>query len=136
MKGCASRFKPFAPAELVARLEAAQRRRAAPSWTPAREPFRLHDLTIDYASRLVAIAGRPVQLTATEYKLLSYLSVNAGRVLTHEQLLKHVWGLNYSDDSRLVRTFIKKLRRKLGDDATNPRYIGTEPRVGYRIAKS
>ena len=128
--------KPFSPTELVARIEAARRRRTAPGWTPAREPYRLRDLTIDYAARLVTIAGRPLQLTATEYKLLCDLSLNAGRVLTHEQLLKRVWGANYSDDSRLVRTFIKKLRRKLGDDANNPTYIFTEPRVGYRMAKS
>ena len=62
--------KPFSPTELVARIEAAQRRRTAPGWTPARKPYRLRELTIDYAARLVTIAGRPLQLTATEYKLL------------------------------------------------------------------
>ena len=128
-------IKPFSPTELVARIEAVRRRRTVPGWIPAREPFRLGDLTIDYAARLVTIGDRPLQLTATEYTLLCDLSLNAGRVLTHEQLLKRVWGANYSDDSRLVRTFIKKLRRKLGDDANDPRYIFTEPRVGYRMAK-
>ena len=81
------------------------------------------------------MAGQPVRLTATEYKLLFELSVHAGRVLTHDQLLTGIWGAEYSGDSRLVRTFVKKLRRKLGDDADRPTYIFTEPRVGYRMAK-
>ena len=91
---------------------------------------------IDYAERRVTLAGQPVQLTATEYGLLADLSVNAGRVLSHDQLLRRVWGPNYSGDSQPVRTFVKNLRNKLGDDARNPTYIFTEPRVGYRMAKS
>ena len=128
--------KPFSPTELGARIEAVLRRRASSGRTAGLEPYALGDLTINYAERLVTVAGRPVQLTATEYKLLSDLSVNAGRVLTHDQLLKRVWGPHYAGDSRLVRSFVKKLRRKLGDDASNPRYIFTEPRVGYRMTKS
>ena len=128
--------KPFSPTELGARIEAVLRRRASSGRTAGLEPYALGDLTINYAERLVTVAGRPVQLTATEYKLLSDLSVNAGRVLTHDQLLKRVWGPHYAGDSRLVRSFVKKLRRKLRDDASNPRYIFTEPRVGYRMAKS
>ena len=96
----------------------------------------LMDLAINYAERRVTVAGRPVQLTATEYKLLFELSVNAGRVMTHHQLLRRGWGPDYPNDSRLLRSFLKKLRRKLGDDADNPTYIFTEPRVGYRMAKS
>ena len=79
------------------------------------------------------MAGRPVQLTATEYRLAVELSVNAGRTMTQDQLLNRVWGSSYSGDSQLLRTFVKKLRRKLGDSADNPTYIFTEPRVGYRM---
>ncbi len=128
--------KPFSPTELVARIEAVLRRQAASDRTRAREPYLLGDLAINYAERRVTVDGRPVQLTATEYKLLFELSVNAGRVLTHDQLLRRGWGPDHPDDSRLLRSFLKKLRRKLGDDADNPTYIFTEPRVGYRMAKS
>ncbi len=100
------------------------------------EPYRLGDLTIDYEERRVTVAGRPVPLTVTEYDLLRELSVNAGRVLTHADLLRRVWGPQHSGDARLVRAFVKKLRRKLGDAATRPAYIVTEPRVGYRMTKA
>ena len=78
--------------------------------------------------------GRHVPLTATEYELLRVLSVNAGRVSTYESLLRQVWGRQQSADPELVRPFIKILRRKLGDDASNPTYIFTERGVGYRMA--
>ena len=126
--------KPFSPTELAARIEAVLRRRAAPDRTKEREPYVLGDLTVNYAERRVTVAGRPVRLTATEYKLLFELSINAGRVLTHDQLLGRVWGRDYSGDSPLLRSFVKKLRRKLKDDSNSPRYIFTEPRVGYRMA--
>ena len=127
--------KPFSPMELVARIKAALRKREAPEWAEPSEPFVLGELTIDYAERRVTLAGRPVQLTAIEYGLLFELSVNAGRVLTYDRLLRRVWGLRRSGDSRRVRTAAKQLRRKLGDDANNPTYILTEPRVGYRMPK-
>ena len=123
--------KPFSPTELVARIQAALRGRATPP-----EPYRLGDLAIDYEERRVTVAGRPVPLTVTEYDLLRELSVNAGRVLTHEYLLRRVWGPQHSGDARLVRAFVKKLRRKLGDAAASPAYIVTEPRVGYRMTKA
>ena len=126
--------KPFSPTELAARIEAVLRRRAASDRTKEREPYVLGDLTVNYAERRVTVAGRPVRLTATEYKLLFELSINAGRVLTHDQLLGRVWGRDYSGDSLLLRSFVKKLRGKLKDDANSPRYIFTEPRVGYRMA--
>ena len=119
----------------MARIESALRKRAASNRLEAREPYLLEDLTINYVERGVMVAGRPVKLTATEYKLLCELSVNAGRVITHDQLLHRVWERDYSDDPRLVRPVFKSLRRKLGDDAQNPSYIFTEPRVGYRMAK-
>ena len=77
-----------------------------------------------------------MELTATEYNLLFELSTNAGRVLSRDQLLRRVWGPAHPGDSQPVRTFVKNLRRKLGDDANAPQYIFTEPRVGYRMAKS
>ena len=123
--------KPFSPTELVARIQVALRGRAEPP-----EPYRLEDLAIHYEERRVVHAGREVKLTATEYELLRELSVNAGRVLTHDDLLRRVWGPQNSGDARLVRAFVKKIRRKLGDDAGSPAYILTEPRVGYRMAKA
>ena len=127
--------KPFSPMELVARIKAALRKREAPEWAEPSEPFVLGELTIDYAGRRVSVAGRPVQMTAIEYGLLFELSVNAGRVMTYDRLLRRVWGLRRSGDSRRVRTAAKQLRRKLGDDANNPTYILNEPSVGYRMAK-
>ena len=120
--------KPFSPTELTARVRAALRRRAEP------ERFLLGDLAIDYERRKVTVAGRPVRLTATEYELLRVLSANAGRVLTSEALLCRVWGGPDSGDSTVVRTLVKKLRRKLGDDAARPAYVLTERGVGYRLA--
>ena len=128
--------KPFSPTELVARIEASLRKAAKGTGAEGyRQPYRLAEVSIDYAERSVTVAGSPVKLTATEYKVLFELSINAGRVLTHEQLLHRVWGADYSGEGHLVRVFIGNLRRKLGDDARNPRYIFTEPRVGYRMAK-
>ena len=124
--------KPFSPTELAARIRAALRRRAA---SEPSEPYVLGDLTIDYAERRVTLAGRPLPLIAMEYRLLAELSANAGRLLTYEHLLERVWGEKSSGDVRPMRTIVSKLRRKLGDDADNPTYIFTEPRVGYRMPK-
>ena len=93
----------------------------------------LGDLTIDYAERRATVAGWPVELTAAEYELIFELSVNAGRVLTHDQLLRRVWGQTNSGDVRVIRTLVRRLRRKLDDDASSPTYIFAEPRVGYRM---
>ena len=125
--------KPFSPTELAARIRAALRRRAAPHPAEPSEPCSLGDLTIDYPGHRVAVAGRPVRLTPTEYELLFELSVHAGRVLTHDQLLQRVWGPERTGEPWLVREVVKRLRRKLGDAAGNPAYIPTEPRVGYRM---
>ena len=127
--------KPFSPTELVARVRAALRRQAGPYRDEPSEPYVLGDLTIDYVERRVTVAGQPVQLTAAEYELLFELSVNGGRVLTHDQLLRGVWGLTNSGDVRVIRTLVMRLRRKLDDDASSPTYIFAEPRVGYRMPK-
>jgi len=119
--------KPFSPSELAARVRAALRRVAGP------EPFVHEQLTIRYDQRRVAVGGRPVQLTPTEYELLRVLSVNAGRVLTYESLLRQAWGKRHrgAPDPKLVRAVVKRLRRKLGDDAANRAYILNERGVGY-----
>ena len=121
--------KPFSPTELTARVRAALRRQAAA------EPFRLGALAIDFDQRRVTVGGNPVELTATEYDLLRVLAENAGRVVTHEDLLRKVWRRHEAGDSKLVRAFVKKLRQKLGDDAANPTYISSVRRVGYRMAQ-
>ena len=126
--------KPFSPTELAARIRAALGRRGAAGRPRTREPYVLGHLTIDYAERRVSVAGRPVRLTAIEHQLLVELSVHAGLVLTHDQLLQRVWGLGSSGDLRPLRTAVKNLRRKLGEDAGSPAYIFTERRVGYRMA--
>ncbi|MCY3842134.1 MAG: response regulator [Acidobacteria bacterium] len=119
--------KPFSQTELIARIRAALRRRAEP------ERFWLGDLCIRYDQRRVTVAGHPVRLTATEYELLRVLSVNAGRVLTYDSLLRRVWSGRDTEDWRAVRAYVKRLRRKLGDDSANARYIQTERGVGYRM---
>ena len=127
--------EPFSPSELVSRIAAALRRRTLPGYSQKRLPYRAGDLTINYAERRVTVAGLPVELTATEYNLLYELSTHAGLVLTHDQLLERVWGPGYDSDSQPVRTYVKNLRRKMGDNANRPKYIFTEPRVGYRMAR-
>ena len=127
--------KPFSPTELVARVRGALRRRMASSTGEPSEPFVLGDLVINYAERRVSVAERAVHLTPTEYEVLFELSVNAGRVLTFDALLDRVWGLGRSSDRGSVRTYVKRLRRKLREDAGNPKYIFAEPRVGYRMPK-
>ena len=125
--------KPFSQIELVARIKAVLRKRAAPELAEPSEPYVRGDLTIDYPQRRVTMAGRPVALTGIEYRMLVELSVNAGRALTHEHLLQRIWGPDKGEDSGPVRNIVKRLRRKLGDDPGNPAYIFNEPRVGYRM---
>ena len=120
--------KPFSATELTARIRAALRKRVEP------EPFVLGDLTIHYEERRVTVAGRPVRLTATEYNLLRILSVNAGRVLPYDSLIRQLWSHPNHGDPDSVRTFVKQLRRKLGDVPARPRYILNEHGVGYRMA--
>ena len=121
--------KPFSATELTARVRAAIRRR-----TEA-EPLVLGDLTIDYDRRLVTIAGREVRLTPIEYKLLHILSMNAGRVTTFESLLRQVWADTDNGNTQPVRDFVKKLRRKLGDDPAKPAWIFNVRGVGYRMPR-
>jgi len=124
--------KPVSPTELTARIGSALRRREV---SEPSEPYVRGDLTIEFAARRVTLAGRPVQLTALEYRMLAELAANAGRVLTYEHLWKTVWGDKGGGDISPMRTITGKLRRKLGEDARNPTYIFTESRVGYRMAR-
>ena len=126
-------LKPFTGQELAGRIRTAVRRRPEPVQPESPEPFVLGELTIDYAERTATVSNVQLQLTATEFNLLSELSNNVGRVLTHEHLLRAVWGPLHSSDPRLVRTFVKGLRTKLEDDSKRPKYIFTELRVGYRM---
>ncbi len=125
--------KPFSPTELAARIRASLRRREV---REPREPYVRGGLIIEYAKRRVTLDAQPVALTATEYRLLVDLSAHAGEVVTFEDSLTRVWGTDASGDRRPLRTAIKSLRRKLGDDARHPLFIFTENRVGYRMSES
>ena len=127
--------KPFSPTELAARIRAALRRQAVPALDAPSEPYHLGGLTVDYAQRMVTVAGSPVDLTDIEYRMLVELSTNAGRIMTHEQLIRRVWGQDKLTSSGPVRAIVKRLRRKLGDDADHPAYIFTKRRVGYWMEK-
>ena len=121
--------KPFSPTELVARIRTSLRRRADS------EPFRLGSLAINYERRLVSVAGVQVDLTAKEFELLRALSLNAGRVSTFDVLIRQVWGPYGLANHKLVRSLVKTLRRKIGDDARAPDYIFNVRGVGYRMAR-
>ena len=120
--------KPFSPTELVARVRAALSRRVET------EPFESGELRIRYDRREVTVAGRPVALTATEYELLRVLSVDAGRVVTRDVLLRRIWGMGAGRKTEALRTCVKKLRRKLGGSGASPSYIFNERGIGYRLA--
>ncbi len=127
--------KPFAPSELLARIEAALRRRSLPGMSESRPPFKVKDLEINFAERRVILQGKEISLSATEYKLLYELATHSGLVLTFDQILQRVWGAEYAGETELVRSFIRNLRRKLNDDAKQPTYILTERQIGYRMVK-
>ena len=125
--------KPFSPTELVARVGAALRRREAPERELYRESFQLDGLVIDYARHRVTLDDRAVTLTETEYRLLCELAMRAGQTLSREHLMSRVWSSREFSDFGVVRAYVKRLRRKLGEGAANPKYIFNEPRVGYRL---
>ena len=126
--------KPFSPTELAARIRAVLRKRLEPFQAEPSSPYSAGGLAVDYARRQVTLDGEPAELTATEYAVLYELAVHAPRTLTHTMLLQRVWGPERVGEVWLLRDVVKRLRRKLGDDADNPRHIFTEPRVGYRMA--
>jgi len=124
--------KPLAINELMARIRAALRRAAAPA-EPAMEAIEEGDFKIDLESRSVAVRGREVRLTPKEFDLLVYLARHAGKVLTHRTLLAAVWGENSVQQPEYLRVFVAHLRKKLEAHEGGPRYILTEPWVGYRF---
>jgi two-component system KDP operon response regulator KdpE len=123
--------KPFGTEELVARIRAVLRRQADVS---SGEPVvRSGDLEIDLARRSVVVKGRQVRLTPTEYELLRYLALHAGKPVTHTTLLRQVWGEYAVGDKYNTRYVVAQIRKKIGDDPANPKYIVNEPGVGYRL---
>jgi two-component system, OmpR family, KDP operon response regulator KdpE len=122
--------KPFAMEELLARLRATLRRSHPEE--PAPPVQRYGDLEVDLRKRLVTLRGGPVHLTPTEYGLLEALVTNPGKLLTHQWLLRKVWGQGYGQESHYLRVYVRALRKKLGDAAAAPALILTEPGVGYR----
>lgn len=128
-------LKPFSETELLARIGAALRRRVSWRTTEPQGPYFRRGLSIDFDERRVAVSGRVIDLSATEYNMLYELSANAPRVIVYDELLRRVWGARKKSGRGLIRTVIKRLRRKLHDDAGEPEHIFTVPRVGYMMKK-
>lgn len=123
--------KPFGTSELLARIRVALRRSNRPETESA--VYQNNGLTVDFIKREVLVNERPVTLTPTEYNILKILVNHAGKVLTHQQLIREVWGGNYEADSHLLRVNVSNLRRKVESDPLRPQHIITEPGVGYRL---
>lgn len=126
--------KPFAVGELLARMRVALRHAASTARESGDPIFALGELQVDLARRRVSVGGTEIHLTPLEYKLLTVLAKHAGRVLTHRQLLKDVWGPPYAEQAHYLRVYMAQLRRKIERDPARPRYLLTEPGVGYRLA--
>ena len=122
--------KPFSIGELLARIRVSMRRSAHTEDEPV---IHCGDLSIDLAQRRVTVNAQEIKLTPTEYDILKILAQNSGKVLTHRQLLKAVWGNTYSEDTHYIRVYIGQLRRKIETNPTQPKYIITESGVGYRL---
>ena len=122
--------KPFGMKELLARMRAVRRR--AISDEEAEAVVSFDELEIDLVKRLVTLDGERVHLTPTEYRLLECMATNPGKLLTHAWLLKRVWGPGYGTESNYLRLYVRQLRKKLGDTPAHPRWITTEPGLGYR----
>jgi two-component system KDP operon response regulator KdpE len=122
--------KPFAAKELLARMRAVLRR-AATNHTEL-SVLRFDELEIDFARQLVVLKGNPIHLTPTEYRLLEAMATSPGKLMTHRLLLQKVWGPGYGTESNYLRLYVRQLRQKLGDDPARPKWITTEPGLGYR----
>jgi len=125
--------KPFGMDELTARIRATIRAMIPGEDSPV---LNIGGLRMDLSRRLTTVSGREVNLTPTEYELLKYLAANAGKVITHKQLLARVWGVEFVPDIQYLRVYISHLRKKIEPDPSRPIYILTEPGVGYRFADS
>jgi two-component system KDP operon response regulator KdpE len=128
------RTKPFGVAELLARVRVALRHLSVVKSDTGDSVFEVGQLKVDLANRLVTIGGAEKHLTPNEYKLLAVLVKNAGKVMTHRQLLKDVWGPDSVEEAHYLRVYMNQLRQKIEADPTRPRYLLTEPGVGYRLA--
>jgi two-component system KDP operon response regulator KdpE len=126
--------KPFGVGELLARARVSLRRAERMGRAADEQTFAAGDLQVDFAHRRVLVRGREIHLTPIEYRLLMTLARHAGKVLTRNQLLKEVWGRAYTDQAHYLHVYMAQLRRKLEVDPAQPRYILTEPGVGYRLA--
>jgi two-component system KDP operon response regulator KdpE len=126
--------KPFAAGELLARVRVALRHAAGASHEGEEAAFKVGDLQVDLLRRHVTVGDVEVKLTPIEYKLLTTLVRHAGKVVTHAQLLREVWGPSHADQSHYVRVYMAHLRHKLEAEPARPRYLLTEPGVGYRLA--
>ena len=124
--------KPFGVGELLARVRAASRRRQQVGLGNG-SVFEFGDISVDLSLRVVLRRGAPVHLTPIEYRLLTLLVANAGKVMTHRQILREVWGPSHAEDGHYVRVYMGHLRQKLEDDPAQPRHILTETAVGYRL---
>jgi two-component system KDP operon response regulator KdpE len=122
--------KPFRTGELLARIRSAQRRTATEEAEPV---LTFGSLEIDLAARIVKRNGEIVKLTATEFSLLALLCINEGRALTHQFILKEIWGVGFQTETQYLRVFVAQLRKKLEDDPNNPKHIITESGIGYRF---
>jgi two-component system KDP operon response regulator KdpE len=125
--------KPFGINELLARIRVSLRHAAQFGSEPASLVLEVGPLRIDQTRREVTVEERPIHLTPIEYRLLVLLARNAGKVLTHRQILKEVWGPPYAHETHYLRVFMTQLRRKIESDSTRPRLLVTEPGVGYRM---
>ena len=125
--------KPFGTSELMARIRVALRHASRAKEESTEPVLRVGEIEIDLDKRRVLSAGEEIHLTPTEYKLFAYLMKHAGKVLTHRQLLKEVWGAAYASQTHYLRVYMVQLRHKLEADAARPRYLVTEPGVGYRL---
>lgn len=121
--------KPFGTKELLARMRAVLRRATPEQTQPV---LNFDELEIDLGRKLIKLSGQPVHLTPTEYRLLVAMATSPGKLLTHRLLLQKVWGPGYSTESHYLRLYVRQLRQKLHDDPSRPRWITTEPGVGYR----
>jgi two-component system KDP operon response regulator KdpE len=122
--------KPFGTGELMARMRVVVRRQASKTDEPI---LQVDELQMDLSRRVVTVKGMEISLTPTEYDILRLLMLNAGKVMTHHQLLRQVWGTSYENERHILRVNISNLRRKIEPDPTRPHYLLTEPGVGYRL---
>jgi two-component system, OmpR family, KDP operon response regulator KdpE len=125
--------KPFGVDELLARVRATLRRTGSVLDSNL-QPYRHADLEVDFSARRVRVAGRDILLTPKQYDVLAYLARNAGKVLTHRQILQAAWGGQYADEVDYVWTYVRRIRRQIEHEPSEPRFLLTEPGVGYRMA--